>query len=59
MKEFIASSGGSSPAKERAGLSLSAVRALVLREKEDVLTSEFSSNEKVVQLISALFNPGT
>lgn len=58
MKEFIASSGGSSPAKERAGLSLSAVKALVLREKEDGQTSEFTSNEKVVQLISSLFDPG-
>ncbi|XP_014505205.1 rab3 GTPase-activating protein catalytic subunit isoform X1 [Vigna radiata var. radiata] len=57
MKEFIASSGGSSPAKERAGLSLSAVKALVLREKEDGQTSEFTSNEKVVQLISSLFDP--
>ncbi|KAK7385969.1 hypothetical protein VNO78_31980 [Psophocarpus tetragonolobus] len=57
MKDFIASSGGSSPAKERAGLSLSAVKALVLREKEDKLTSEFTSNEKVVQLIGFLFNP--
>ncbi|ESW14296.1 hypothetical protein PHAVU_008G269100 [Phaseolus vulgaris] len=57
MKEFIASPGGSSPAKERAGLSLSAVKALVLREKEDNLTSEFSSNDKVVQLISSLFDP--
>ncbi|TKY57312.1 Rab3 GTPase-activating protein catalytic subunit [Spatholobus suberectus] len=57
MKGFIASSGGSSPAKERAGLSLSAVKALVLREKEDKLTSEFISNEKVVQLINSLFDP--
>ncbi|BAT80698.1 hypothetical protein VIGAN_03029600 [Vigna angularis var. angularis] len=57
MKEFIASSGGSSPAKERAGLSLSAVKALVLREKEDGQISDFTSNEKVVQLISSLFDP--
>lgn len=58
MKDVIASSGGSSPAKERGGLSLSAVKALVLREKEDKLTSEFSSNEKVVHLINSLFDPG-
>lgn len=57
MKDVIASSGGSSPAKERGGLSLSAVKALVLREKEDKLTSEFSSNEKVVHLINSLFDP--
>ncbi|XP_061342250.1 uncharacterized protein LOC133288494 isoform X2 [Gastrolobium bilobum] len=57
MKDFIASSGGSSPARERAGLSLSAVKALVLREKEDKLSSEFSSDEKVVNLINSLFDP--
>ncbi|CAJ1971417.1 unnamed protein product [Sphenostylis stenocarpa] len=56
IKDFIASSGGSSPAKERAGLSLSSVKALVLRDK-DKLTSEFTSNEKVVQLINSLFDP--
>ena len=58
MKDLIASSGVSSPARERAGLSFSAVKALVLREKEDKLTSEFTSNEKVVQLINSLFDPG-
>ncbi|KAL9328207.1 hypothetical protein ACSQ67_003210 [Phaseolus vulgaris] len=57
MKEFIDSPGGSSLAKERACLSLSAVKALVLREKEDNLISEFSSNEKVVRLIGSLFDP--
>ncbi|KAK7320378.1 hypothetical protein VNO77_29796 [Canavalia gladiata] len=57
MKDFIASTGDCSPAKERAGLSLSAVKALVLREKEETLTSEFSSNEKVVRLINSLFDP--
>lgn len=58
MKDFIASSGSSSPARERVGLSLSAVKALVLREKEDKLTSEFSSDEKVVHLVNSLFDPG-
>ncbi|XP_020230555.1 uncharacterized protein LOC109811275 [Cajanus cajan] len=57
MKDLVASSGGSSPARDRAGLSLSAVKALVLREKEDKLTSDFSSNEKVVYLINSLFDP--
>ncbi|OIW13426.1 hypothetical protein TanjilG_33075 [Lupinus angustifolius] len=57
MKDFAASSEGSSPAKERAGLTLSAMKALVLREKEDNLTSEFSSNEKVGLLINSLFDP--
>lgn len=58
MKDFVASSGGSSPAIEREGLSLSAIKALVLREKEEKLSSEFCSNEKVVYLINSLFNPG-
>ncbi|KAK7387099.1 hypothetical protein VNO78_27609 [Psophocarpus tetragonolobus] len=56
MKDFIASSRGSSPATERAGLSLSSVKALVLREKEDKISSEFSSDEKVVCLIKSLFD---
>ncbi|KAL5177994.1 Rab3 GTPase-activating protein catalytic subunit [Glycine soja] len=56
MKDFVASSRGSSPAREKAGLSLSSVKALVLREKEDKLTSEFSSDEKVVYLINSLFD---
>ncbi|QCD78293.1 Rab3 GTPase-activating protein catalytic subunit [Vigna unguiculata] len=57
MKDFVASSRGSSPAKERAGLSLSSMKALVLREKEAKLTSEFSSDEKVLYLINSLFDP--
>ncbi|KAK2387197.1 rab3 GTPase-activating protein catalytic subunit [Trifolium repens] len=57
MKDFAASSGDSSPSKERAGLSLTAVKALVLHGKEDKLASEFSSNEKVVCLICSLFDP--
>ncbi|KAK7305142.1 hypothetical protein VNO77_43042 [Canavalia gladiata] len=56
MKDFVASSAVSSPTRDRAGLSLSAVKALVLREK-DRLTSEFSSNEKVMYLINSLFDP--
>ncbi|KEH33845.1 rab3 GTPase-activating protein catalytic subunit isoform X2 [Medicago truncatula] len=57
MKNFAASTEGSSPSIEKAGLRLSAVKALVLREKEDKLTSEFTSKEKFVYLISSLFNP--
>ena len=58
MKDFVASSRGSSSAREKANLSLSLVKALVLREKEDKLTSEFSSDEKVVYLINSLFDQG-
>ncbi|KAL2322678.1 hypothetical protein Fmac_027057 [Flemingia macrophylla] len=57
MKDLVASSGGSSPSRDRAGLSFSAVKALVLREKEDKLSSEYSINEKVVYLINSLFDP--
>ncbi|KAL1332865.1 hypothetical protein HN51_061640 [Arachis hypogaea] len=57
MKDFLASSTSSSPAREKAGISFSAVKALVMREKEDKLTSEFSSDEKVVHLIKSLFDP--
>ncbi|KAK7333479.1 hypothetical protein VNO80_30253 [Phaseolus coccineus] len=57
MKDFVASSRGSSPARERSGLSLSSMKALVLREKEGKLTSEFSSDEKVLYLINSLFDP--
>ncbi|KAM6553862.1 hypothetical protein CsatB_014624 [Cannabis sativa] len=56
MKDFLAISGGSSPVRERSGLSLSAVKSLVLREKEDNLTSEFCNNEKVLSLIELLFS---
>ncbi|CAJ1964079.1 unnamed protein product [Sphenostylis stenocarpa] len=57
MKDFVASSRGSSPARERTGLSLSSMKALVLREKEGKLTSEYSSDEKVLYLINSLFDP--
>nr|AMK48037.1 putative rab3 gtpase-activating protein catalytic subunit [Lupinus angustifolius] len=57
IKDFIASSGSFSPAIERAASTLSAVKALVLREKEEKLTSEFSSDERVLHLISSLFDP--
>jgi len=58
MKDFAASSRGSSPARERAGLTLSSMKALVLREKEGKLTSEFSSDEKALYFINSLFDPG-
>lgn len=58
MKDLIDSPGESLPVRERAGLSLSAVKALVLQEKEGKLTSEFSNDEKVLHLINSLFYPG-
>ncbi|KAI4307988.1 hypothetical protein L6164_031109 [Bauhinia variegata] len=58
LKDFMASPASSSPVRERAGISLSAMKALVLREKEDYLNSEFINNEKVAFLIDSLFDPG-
>ncbi|KAL2476335.1 hypothetical protein Adt_37071 [Abeliophyllum distichum] len=56
MKDLLASSRGSSPIRERASLSFSAVKSLVLREKEDKIASEFGSDERVLSLINSLLN---
>ncbi|GFP98156.1 rab3 GTPase-activating protein catalytic subunit [Phtheirospermum japonicum] len=48
MKELLVSSRGSSPIRERASLSFSAMKSLVLREKDDKLASEFGGDEKVL-----------
>lgn len=58
LKDCLASSGGSSPVRERAGLSLSAMKSLVLREKEDKLTFGSGDNEKILSLINSLFDEG-
>ncbi|KAF8009139.1 hypothetical protein BT93_J0201 [Corymbia citriodora subsp. variegata] len=55
MKDFLATNKGSSPIRERAGLSLSAVKSLVLREKEENI-SEFPDEVKLYSLISLLFD---
>ncbi|XP_034678851.1 uncharacterized protein LOC117909054 isoform X3 [Vitis riparia] len=54
MKDLMVSSRDSSPVRERAGLSLSAVKSLVLREEKP--TSEFGDNEKVLSLIHLLLD---
>ncbi|AED96576.1 Rab3 GTPase-activating protein catalytic subunit [Arabidopsis thaliana] len=56
VKDFVASSGSSSPVRERGGLSLSAVKSLVLGEKEDKLGFDSGDEDKLVSLINALFN---
>ncbi|XP_057980742.1 uncharacterized protein LOC131166311 isoform X2 [Malania oleifera] len=56
MKDLLVSSGDTSPVRERASLSLSAVKSLVLREKEEKLTSEFANDEKVQSLICSLLD---
>ncbi|KAK6154436.1 hypothetical protein DH2020_008684 [Rehmannia glutinosa] len=58
MKELLVSSRGSSPIRERASLSFSAMKSLVLREKEDKLASEFGADEKVLSVINSLLNAG-
>ena len=58
LKDCLASSASSSPVRERAGLSLSAVKSLVLREKEEKLTFDYGDNEKVLSLINSLFDAG-
>lgn len=59
VKDFLVSSKGSSPGRERLGLSLSAaVRSLVLREKEEKEKSELVIDEKVYSLVKALFDAG-
>ncbi|KAJ4725116.1 Rab3 GTPase-activating protein catalytic subunit [Melia azedarach] len=56
IKDCLASSGSSSPIMERASLSLSAVKSLVLRDKEDRLASDLGDDEKVLSLIRSLFD---
>ncbi|KAL0750219.1 hypothetical protein Bca101_032222 [Brassica carinata] len=56
MKEFAASSGSSSPGRDRGGLSLSAVKSMVLGEKEDKIGFDSRDEEKLVSLINAMFN---
>lgn len=56
MKDLIVSSKGSSPVRERASLSLSAVKSLVLGEEKP--TSEFDDSEKALSLIHLLLDGG-
>ncbi|XP_044474391.1 rab3 GTPase-activating protein catalytic subunit-like isoform X2 [Mangifera indica] len=56
IKDSLASSGSFSPVFERAGLSLSSVKSLVLRDKDDKLASDFCNDEKVMSLIQSLFD---
>ncbi|KAK8527210.1 hypothetical protein V6N13_085063 [Hibiscus sabdariffa] len=56
MKDLLASSGNSSPPRERTGLTFSAVKSLVLRDKEDKLASGFGDDARVLALIHSLFD---
>lgn len=53
MKDLLASSRDSSPVREKA---ISAMKSLVLREKEDKFTAEFGGDEKVLSLIKSLID---
>lgn len=55
LNDLLKSARGSSPVKERSGLSFSAMKSLVLREKE---TPELSDDEDITSLIYLLFNAG-
>ncbi|RWR73019.1 Rab3 GTPase-activating protein catalytic subunit [Cinnamomum micranthum f. kanehirae] len=56
LKDLLKSARGSSPVKERSSLSFSAVKSLVLREKEEKLTRDLSDYEDITSLIRLLFN---
>ncbi|KAL0406938.1 UNVERIFIED_CONTAM: Rab3 GTPase-activating protein catalytic subunit [Sesamum latifolium] len=56
MKDLLVSSRGSSPIREKASLGISAMKSLVLREKEDKLASEFGGDEKVLSVMNTLLN---
>ncbi|KAF6168230.1 hypothetical protein GIB67_011615 [Kingdonia uniflora] len=57
MKDLLVSVRDSSPARERASLSFSAMKSLVLRDKEDKLTSELSYDDEILSLSHSLFKP--
>ncbi|GAA0148544.1 GTPase-activating protein [Lithospermum erythrorhizon] len=56
IKDLMGSSRDSSPVRERASLSLSAMKSLVLREKQDELALEFGNNKKVSAVINSLLD---
>lgn len=58
MKDLLASSKNSSPIREKASMSISVMKSLVLREKDDKMIQEFGSDDKVLGLMNALLNAG-
>ncbi|KAL5730012.1 hypothetical protein ACHQM5_002891 [Ranunculus cassubicifolius] len=56
MKDLLASSRSSSPVRERGGLSFSAMKSLVLREKEDKATTDLHDDDEFLpSLVQSLF----
>ena len=56
LKDFLASSENFSSIREKAGLSFSVVKLLVLRDKKDKLAFDFSDYKRVFTLIHSLFD---
>ncbi|XP_042042507.1 rab3 GTPase-activating protein catalytic subunit-like [Salvia splendens] len=56
MKDLLASSKSSSPIREKASMSISVMKSLVLREKDDKMILEFGSDDKVLGLMNTLLN---
>lgn len=57
MKDLLASSRSSSPVRERGGLSFSAMKSLMLREKDNKLTPDIGDDEELLPLSKSLFDP--
>ena len=54
----MTSSRDFSPVRERAAMSFSTMKSLVLREKDEKLITEFGSDERVVSLIKSFVDAG-
>ncbi|XP_076954586.1 uncharacterized protein LOC143629113 [Bidens hawaiensis] len=59
MKDLMILARDYSPAKEKSGLSLSAVKSFVVGEKEDKFAAEFGRYEKVMSFMHSLTDPDT
>lgn len=58
MKDLLASSTNFSPIRDRAGRSISAMKSLVLRGKDERTTSELGVDDKFTVLMQLLFDSG-
>ncbi|XP_076892464.1 uncharacterized protein LOC143544195 [Bidens hawaiensis] len=58
MKDLMILARDYSPAKEKSGLSLSAVKSFVVGEKEDKFAADFGRYEKVMSFMHSLTDPG-
>ncbi|KAG1368319.1 rab3 GTPase-activating protein catalytic subunit-like [Cocos nucifera] len=58
INDLLTLAGDPSPIKDKTGLSLSVVKSLVLREREEKLSSEFCGDKEFHSLICSLFKSG-